>query len=172
MMLIGAMLALPHAARADGWVDEGKLGLLYHDIPIGGDHREPGPDVNGELLFTSPGFLQAIGSPRPHLGGSVNTKGATSYAYTGLTWTVAPWDGPVFFGLGLGGAVHDGLLNEDVPHRKEFGSRVLFHEYVEGGWRMTKSLSLSVFLDHMSDANLSRHNAGMTNLGLRAGFKF
>jgi lipid A 3-O-deacylase len=170
--LPAAILAWPTAAGATGWVDEGKLGVIYHDIPVGGDHREPQADVNGELLFASPDFLEAIGAPRPHLGGSVNTAGATSYAYFGLTWTATPCDGPIFLGLGLGGAVHDGLLNKEIPHRKELGSRVLFHESLESGYRFTESVSLSIFFDHMSDANLTRHNAGMTNLGLRIGFKF
>jgi lipid A 3-O-deacylase len=165
-------LALPRSARAAEWLDEGKLGLLYHDITIGGDHREPGPDVNGELLFVSPELLKAIGSPRPHLGGSVNTAGATSYAYAGLTWTLTPGGGPVFFGLGLGGAVHDGLLNKDIPDRKELGSRALFHESLEAGWRFGGGVSISLFLDHMSNADLARHNAGLTNLGVRTGFKF
>src|SRR5580658_1598263 len=163
MLPLAAILALSRPARAEGWIDEGKLGVMYHDIPIGGDHREPGPDINGELLFASPDFLQAIGAPRPHLGGSLNTAGATSYGYFGLTWTLAPWDGPLFFGLGLGGAVHDGDLDKDIPDRKELGSRILFHESVEGGWRISRRFSLSAFLDHMSNADLATHNAGMTN---------
>ena len=72
----------------------------------------------------------------------------------------------------LGGAVHDGELNAEKPDRKQLGSRILFHEYVEAGFRVTPVLSLSVFLDHMSNADLARHNAGMTNVGLRTGFKF
>ncbi len=59
-----------------------------------------------------------------------------------------------------------------MDDRKQLGSRVLFHEYVEVGFRATPVLSLSVFLDHMSNADLARHNAGMTNIGLRTGFKF
>ena len=160
------------AAQAQsGWIDEVKLGLIDHDIAIGGDHEEPGVDVNGEILFTSPGFLSAIGSPRPHLGGSVNTAGATSYGYFGLTWTAALSDA-VFAGLGLGGAVHNGQLVGNEPNRKQLGSRALFHAYVEFGYRLTAATSLSVFLDHMSNADLARHNQGMTNIGLRAGLEF
>jgi len=160
------------AAKAQStWVSEAKLGVLDHDVRIGGDHAEPGIDVNGELLFASPGFLRIIGAPRPHLGGSVNTSGATSYAYAGLTWTATLF-GPFYGSLGLGGAVHDGQLDEPVPQRKLFGSRVLFHEYVELGYRMLPAVSVSVFLDHMSNADLARHNAGLTNLGMRTGFSF
>lgn len=160
------------AAHADlGWLDEAKLGVDAHDITLGGQHQEPGTDINGELLFTSPGLLSAIGRPRPHFGIAVNTAGATSYAYFGLTWTATVL-GRAFISGALGGAVHDGETNEHKPHRKQLGSRVLFHEYVEAGYRVTPVISLSIFLDHISNADLVRHNAGMTNVGLRTGFKF
>jgi lipid A 3-O-deacylase len=132
---------------------------------------EPGADINGELLFTSPAFLRAIGSPRPHVGVAVNTAGATSYAYLGLTWTASIFE-RAFVSGALGGAVHNGEISTERLDRKQLGSRVLFHEYVELGFRVTPVLSLSVFLDHMSNADLARHNAGMTNIGLRTGFKF
>jgi len=175
--LIAAALLAVAGANASGahaqsrWLDEAKLGVNAHDISLGGHHEEPGADVNGEVLFTSPGLLEAIGSPRPHVGVSVNTSGATSYAYFGLTWTGSILD-RAFVSGALGGAVHDGEIDANVPERKRLGSRVLFHEYVELGLRATPVLSLSVFLDHMSNANLARHNAGITNVGLRTGFKF
>jgi lipid A 3-O-deacylase len=166
-----ATATAPPAHAQSGWLDEAKLGLDAHDIALGGDHREPGADVNGELLFTSPALLRTIGHPRPHVGVAVNTSGATSYAYFGLTWT-APVFERAFVSGALGGAVHNGEINAALPDRKQLGSRILFHEYVEAGFRVTPVLSLSVFLDHMSNADLARHNAGMTNIGLRTGFKF
>src|SRR6185312_3523375 len=93
----------PAAHAQIGWLDEAKLGIDAHDITLGGQHREPGLDLNGELLFTSPGLLQAIGHPRPHFGISVNTAGATSYAYFGLTWTATVL-GQAFVAGALGGA--------------------------------------------------------------------
>ncbi len=176
LLIAAALLALaaasaPAAHAQSRWLDEAKLGVNAHDITLGGDHEEPGADVNGELLFTSPGLLGAIGSPRPHLGVAVNTSGATSYAYFGLTWTASIFE-RAFVSGALGGAVHNGEINALVDDRKQLGSRVLFHEYVEVGFRATPVLSLSVFLDHMSNADLARHNAGMTNIGLRTGFKF
>ena len=171
LSLVLIFAATAGAQAQSGWIDEAKLGLVDHDIALGGNDTEPGIDVNGELLFTSPGFLAAIGAPRPHLGGSVSTAGATSYVYFGLTWTAALSDA-VFAGLGLGGAVHDGQLDETEPHRKRLGSRLLFHAYGELGYRLTATTSVSIFLDHMSNADLARHNQGMTNIGLRAGLKF
>ena len=166
-----AVASAPAAQAQIGWLDEAKLGADAHDITLGGEHQEPGADINGELLFTSPGLFSAIGRPRPHVGIAVNTAGATSYAYFGLTWTATVLD-RAFVAGALGGAVHDGELDAEKPHRKQLGSRILFHEYVEAGYRVTRVVSLSIFLDHMSNADLARHNAGMTNIGLRTGFKF
>jgi lipid A 3-O-deacylase len=170
--LLAAIVTTFSAAHAQiGWLDEAKLGVDAHDVALGGDHKEPGADINGELLFVSPPLLKVIGAPRPHLGAAVNTSGATSYAYFGLTWTASLFE-RAFVSGGLGGAVHDGQLTSTAQDRKQLGSRILFHEYAEAGYRITPVLSLSVFLDHMSNANLARRNAGITNVGLRTGFKF
>ena len=160
------------AGAAIGWIDEAKLGALAHDIGVGDHHVEPGVDINGELLFVPPRLFRAIGSPRPHFGVSVNTAGATSYAYGGLTWTLALGNS-AFIGLGVGGAVHDGEIDGAViANRKRFGSRVLFHGGIELGYRVTPSVSISILLDHMSNADLAPRNSGLTNIGLRTGFRF
>jgi lipid A 3-O-deacylase len=164
-------LAPPMPASADGWVDQARLGVLAHDIGLFDHHAEAGIDVNAEVLFASPGWLSFIGGPHPNLGATINSAGGTSYGYFGLAWTPTLW-GPIFAELGLGGAVHDGELNTPEVRRKELGSRILFHEELELGYRVADTFSLSVFLDHISNANLSRHNQGLTNLGMRAGFFF
>lgn len=172
-------LLLPSAAyAAAGPIDELKLGVLAHDVPIGGDHREPGADANVEVLFVSPSFLAPIFAPRPHLGVTVNSAGKNSYGYFGLTWTAmlthaagVPESG-LFAGLGLGGAVHTGPNNSTAADHKGLGTRLLFHESVEFGYRFTDGVGLSAFLDHISNADIGTHNPGLTNLGLRIGIKF
>jgi lipid A 3-O-deacylase len=163
-------LALPISALAAGLIDEARLGLLDHDIGLFDHHAEHGIDINGELLFASPGLLAAIGAPHPNLGFTANTSGNTDYGYFGLAWS-GMLRGPLFGELGLGGAVHDGRL-EAAPQRKALGSRILFHEELELGYRFTNAFGISVFLDHISNANLAHHNEGLTNLGMRAGFFF
>ena len=69
-------------------VDEFKFGVLAHDIAVFDSHVETGADVNFEMLFTPPDFLGGIGSPRPHLGGSLSTAGNTNTGYFGLTWGI------------------------------------------------------------------------------------
>jgi lipid A 3-O-deacylase len=168
-----ALAATGPAKAAMGILDEAKLGLLAHDLPIGADRREQGVDTNLELLFTSPALLAPVWAPRPDIGINVNSSGGNSYAYAGLTWEANFTD--QFFGdLGLGGAVHDGpdLTAQTTRDRKGLGTRALFHESVALGYRVSANWNGSAYLDHVSNAGLGRHNPGITNLGMRLGYKF
>jgi lipid A 3-O-deacylase len=167
----------PAAAQA-GLIDELKIGGLAHDVTFGGRHLEPGADVNLEMLFTPPDILRAIGSPRPHLGADINTSGNTSDGYFGLTWGImliqslfSAGDG-VFANGSLGGAIHDGFIDSAPPGRKKLGSRILFRESAELGYQINPVISVSAILDHISNANLGNHNAGITSAGARLGVKF
>lgn len=166
-----AMAAPAPAKAAAGPLDEVKLGLIAHDVAIGAHREEDGVDLNGEVLFTSPDLLKVIFAPRPHLGVMINSSGGNSYAYAGLTWTVS-FLGAFFADLGLGGAIHDGPDHSTDPHHKGLGTRGLFHESVEVGYRFLPSYSLALFLDHVSNANIGNRNPGITNLGLRLGIAF
>lgn len=104
---------------------------------------------------------------------NVNSSGGNSYAYAGLTWEANFTD--QFFGdLGLGGAVHDGpdLTALPVRSHKGLGTRFLFHESVALGYRVSASWNASAYLDHVSNAGLGPRNPGITNLGMRVGYKF
>lgn len=159
-------------------IDEFKVGGLAHDVTLLGRHVEAGQDINLEALFTSPGFLAVLGSPRPHLGADINDEGNTSDVYTGLTWgatllhgVLNPGDG-VFVNGSLGGALQDGYEDSAPRGRKRLGSPVLFRESVELGYQITARVSISAFVDHISNANLAPRNAGITSVGGRLGFKF
>ena len=178
-VLLGVAALLPGTAAAQlKLVDEVKIGGLAHDVGFLGRHVETGPDVNVEVLFTSPELLRYIGSPRPHIGGDINTAGKTSDGYFGLTWGImliqnlfGVGDG-IFANGSLGGAVHDGYLNSAPPDRKKLGSRILFRESLELGYQINPVVSVSAILDHISNANLAEHNAGITSAGARIGFRF
>ncbi len=163
--------AVSSARAADGIVDEVKGGVLAHDVPIGGHNKEDGADINAEVLFGSPSFLKWAFAPRPHLGVNINTSGDTSAAYFGLTWQLFNISN-IYTNLGLGGAVHDGKLETNDTSRKELGSRVLFHESLEVGYQFVARQSVSLYIDHISDAGLTKHNDGLTNLGVRYGYGF
>ncbi|MEI9982981.1 MAG: acyloxyacyl hydrolase [Aliidongia sp.] len=162
---------LPAAARADdGLIDEFRLGVYEHDASILGHQKETGADIGAELLFTSPAFLNVIWSPRPVIGGLVNTSGQTDQAYGGLTWT---WDflsnvlmnGDGFYVEGtLGGGWNDGKINvtgaEESQHRKSLGSNALFREDADLGYRITPQWSIAISYNHISDADLAKRNEG------------
>jgi lipid A 3-O-deacylase len=171
-------LISPGSAHADdGFIDEIVAGALKHDVPIGGHHKEGGIDLNGEVLFHSPGILSWAYAPRPHVGLQINTSGKTDQIYAGLTWTlfevpqVFTNDDKIFTNFAFGGAVHDGHLNSGGADDKLLGSRVLFRESLEIGYWFLPTNSVSLYADHESDAGLTRHNEGLTNLGIRFGFK-
>jgi len=169
----GFMVVMTPGAQAqEAWYfDEFRTGAFMHDVEsIDGDNDV---DINGEILFkhlgerNGTGFLDFFLTPRPHLGTTVNFDGKTSEYYAGLTWDVPLGD--IFFVEGFfGGAIHDGNLDR-------YGCRLNFHEGVSLGINFTEKWRLLGTLDHMSNANLcggQSKNEGLTNAGLRIGYKF
>jgi hypothetical protein len=78
----------------------------------------------------------------------------------------------VFVNGSLGGAIHDGNIDSAPAGRKRLGSRILFRESAELGYQLTPNTSVSAIVDHISNANLGNHNAGITSAGARFGVKF
>lgn len=169
LLLLAAAATPGHAAA--GPFDEVQLGVSAHDVAIGGDAREHGADVNAEMLFVSPDILAPIWAPRPHLGINANIQGKNSYGYFGLTWT-ANFLEACFADLGVGGAIHTGPDETTERDRKGLGTRFLFHESIDVGYRFLPGQSLAVHIDHVSNANIGNHNPGITNIGLRYGYSF
>jgi len=147
-------------------------GVLAHDVPglWAGFRVESGIDINAELLFGS-GLPILGGTVRPALGATVNTGGFTSKVYFDARWEIETPSG-IFLGLGLGAAVHDGLLDPTDPDRKALGSRILFHVPIEIGLRFDQRHSISVYFEHMSNGFLADSNEGLDSLGVRYGYRF
>jgi lipid A 3-O-deacylase len=172
------LLATAPAAAQPPWLDEIKIGVLANDIALFERHVEAGTDVNFEMLFTPPEIFKPIGSPRPDVGVTINSAGETQRGYFGLTWGITliqrlfgPSDS-VWANGSLGGAVQNGFVDDAPPGRTNFGSPVLFHLSLELGYQASPTTSLSLFIEHMSNANLVPQNDGMTDAGARIGFKF
>jgi len=89
---------------------------------------------------------------------------------------VANYGGPItdwiFVEFALGGAIHDGKHETTDPDRKELGGRVLVHAAVSVGVMLTDTVSLSLYLDHMSNAGIEERDEGLETAGLCVGFKF
>jgi lipid A 3-O-deacylase len=172
-----AVTATPALAQGK-IVDELRVGILGHDVGVFGTHKESGVDFNAELRFVSPDFLKVLWAPRPHLGVSVNSDGNTDQLYFGLTWTFTLFRGlasandSLFLDASLGGAAHDGHIRTNDVDRKELGSRLEFRESLELGWAFTPGQSVSLMLDHISNASLGVKNEGLDNFGVRYGIKF
>jgi len=179
-------LGAASTASAQSIVSELKLGVLAHDVPILGEQREHGVDLNAELRFVSPvpdSWLANIApplrwvlDPRPNIGILANTSGYTSQAYFGLTWTAVLWQG-VFMpqdhidvDIGFGPAFNNGHTVSRT--HASLGSNVLFHPSLELVYWFAPRTNVSVYFDHSSNAGLANYNTGLGNLGVRLGLAF
>lgn len=162
----------PAHAQQVPLIREYRIGVLAHDVPglWSGFRLERGIDANLELIL-SPSIDFLGGSIRPAIGGSFNFSGGTSKAYLDARWM---YEGPSgwFVGLGIGAAVHDGVLDPTEVDRKALGRRVLFHFPLEVGYRVGGHHSVSLYFDHMSNAYTTKYNEGLDTLGVRYGYKF
>jgi lipid A 3-O-deacylase len=172
-----AALVVPIAAHAQsasgaGLVQELRLGALVHDMPglWSGFRLERGADINAEVIL-APSIPMLGGNLRPAIGVSVSTSGQTSKAYFDARWMIEARSG-FFLGLGLGAAVHNGLIDPTEVDRKALGSRVLFHIPLEIGYRFDGRNSLSMYFDHVSNGYTQKYNEGFDSLGVRYGYKF
>ncbi|MGY8999673.1 MAG: acyloxyacyl hydrolase [Rhodospirillales bacterium] len=154
-----------------GVLSEMRVGALLHDFGPFSHRKEQGYDGNLELLFTSPGFLAFIRSPRPHIGMSLNSAGDTNQAYLGLTWEWLFFDN-YFTNFSLGGGYHDGYKATDILDRKSLGCTILFRESLDVGYRFGGVHSIMAHLDHISNAKLCSTNEGLESVGLRYGYHF
>lgn len=152
---------------------EFRLGAYAHDA----FSPEKGPvDLNLELLFgqlavtDDPFWNQWI--PRPQLGSTVDFAGRTSNIYAGLAWTHDVWQG-LFVEGSLGGAVNDGQTGRHPPYGYNgMGCNASFHETASVGYRLTDAWSVMATIEHYSNAGLCDNNRGLTNYGLRLGYRF
>ncbi len=178
----------PVAARAQNITySEVKLGVLAHDVHFLGG-KEGGVDINPEIIVDSPiadvqaaevpTYLRWLVQPRPTIGGEINTAGFTDQGYFGLTWTwqlasdvLQPGDG-ITFGLFEGPGFNNGDIVAKVSDRKSLGSHVLFREAAELGYRINPTWTVSLFIDHVSNAGLARYNQSINDVGARLGVRF
>ncbi len=168
-----ALWAPAAPANAGDFLYEIRGGVVAHDVPglwSGFRLEHQTADINLEAIF-SPALPFMWGTIRPAIGGTINTRGDTSNAYVDARWEIEAPCG-VFFAMGLGAAIHDGHVETDALDRKALGSRVLFHIPFELGYRFDQHNSLSIYYEHMSNANTSSVNEGMDFVGARYGYRF
>ena len=154
-----------------GILSEARIGILVHDEGPFSRNKESGFDSNIEFLFTSPDFLKRIWSPRPHIGGIINSAGNTSQGYLGATWEWDFWQ-DFYFDFSLGGVLHTGEKETTDPEKKSLGCSILFRESLDLGYRISGPHSIMFHFDHISNAKLCSTNEGLETFGIRYGYHF
>jgi hypothetical protein len=172
IMLCVATVHAEQGFRLDRILHEIRIGGLVHDVDElwSGIRVEQGIDFNLETSFT-PHLKLINGSLRPALGVSINSAGDTSKLYLDGRWQYT-YKSSFFIALGLGVAVHNGQKEPADNDMKALGSNILFHVPLELGLYWKTRFSLSLFFDHVSNANLASYNEGLDTLGLRIGYRF
>ena len=160
------------------FISEIKTGIAAHDVGVFGRQKEDGLDSSFEFLFRKINYnLFWLGTPRPHIGANINMGDDTSQAYTGLTWTYK-LPKRMFFNFSWGLSYHNGdtihSANNVKTDKKELGSSLLFREAVELGWNFYGKDSISLRLDHISNAGLwgEDANEGLDTFGIFYGYRF
>ncbi len=165
----------PQAAEAQKRhpVSEVFIGIVDHDAGVFGRNKEDGPDVNVEWRFDPPEFRawELLLSPRPTIGANINTQDDTNTLYLAATWTAEFWGG-FFFDWSMGGALHDGETDGEFLDKKSLGSPVLFYLAAGLGYRFWDHHSLSIRLDHISNAKIFGDNDGLDTVGIRYSYRF
>ncbi len=181
----GAMIAL--APQAQAGINEIHVGVMQHNICVTdckNADKEGGPNVEFQVSFDSPDFLDWAGSPQPYVIASVNTAGDTSFAGVGLEWR---WEFAEGWAIepGVGYVFHDGATENRFPggspQAAEFaedhlllGSPDLFRTSIGLTRDFEGPLEAQVFFEHLSHGNIigDGHNQGVDQLGIRIGYQF
>lgn len=127
------------------------IGIYYHDVDgmFSGHKTESGYDFDACVLFGDDWL-------KTHIGITINSAGYTNKIYQGFT--IETDRSKLFGSLHAGIAVHWGTI-------RNLGNRMLFRVALEAGYK-----SVSIVLDHISNANLYPNNAGLDLIGLRYRF--
>jgi lipid A 3-O-deacylase len=145
------------------------IGVMAHDRGFASDEHERGTDLNLEMQFAP---MRFFGSPRPHLGATLNFQGETSVAYAGLGFRLREWRNG-YADLHFSAALHNGPLRKDavscdVYSDCGYGIRLMPRLGFELAYRITPNASVSILYDHMSHKNISSaENEGLDHSGLR-----
>ena len=142
-------------------------GLFKHDVntPLtASGNIEDGVDLQlgwrGDRIATTP--------IQPHIFGSLNSAGDTSYVGAGIS---ARFGDSVYVRPGIGLVVHTGSaanFSNPLNDKVEFGLRILFAPELGVGVRLSPRISAEASIVHLSHGQLfGRQNPGMDNVGVR-----
>ncbi len=170
-----ALAAIAAAQAAPACADELFAGVYAHavDTPLSFDTGEDGADFQFGYRFDRIDALSLLGKPAPYVLGSINTRGDTSFAGAGLSWTLG--GGPIYARPEIGVIVHNGPRLRIAPDgtHTELGSRVLFAPGLGVGAQVAPQLSLEASWVHISQGRVfdRRQNPGIDMWGARLNWK-
>jgi lipid A 3-O-deacylase len=155
-------------------ISEVRVGALAANLD-GGNSEKATYLINGEVLFRqfdghySDAFREVFLRPRPSFGVTLSPEGGTNQLYGGLTWEV-PLGKVLFLEASFGGVVHDGPTG--ASDSNSYGCPVLFRESASVGINITEHVRVMAEVEHMSNAGLCDQNQGLTNAGVRIGYRW
>src|SRR5262249_23614129 len=154
-----------------------RLGVVKHNI-LDRHDREESENIEAEIVWETPGFLEFLGKPRPYLMVSANDQGFTSFAGGGLYWRyqfAKHWA----FEPGFGYVIHDGKIDIPFPQgdprnagygddRVLLGSRDLFRTTLALEREISPQFSSQVYFEHLSHGQIlgQGRNQGLDEAGL------
>ena len=170
------------------FVSEVRAGVLYHEDSrlrrafLGQNKvREDGRvDINGEILFQRPlwhfdnPIAQLILTPRPRIGASINVGNGTSHASAGFAWDFYVYKN-IFFEASFGVAIHNGYTGTAQPtpnNLRALGCNPLFYQSFWLGADITERWRFMFGIEHLDNFYLCHQNKGLSNLGVRVGYRF
>ncbi len=170
-----------------GPISEVRLGVMQENVCVldcDNANKEPGQNINGEIQFTSPDFLDIIWSPKPYVMASLNTQGDTSFGGAGLHWSF-PFAGSWAFEPSFGYVIHDGELESPFPQgdpRSDafaeehvfLGSRDLFRTTFGLHHEINDTWGVELLYEHLSHGQVlgNGRNQGLDNIGVRVSYSF
>lgn len=179
MAVLALCAAMPGARAQEFGVSEFRAGVLAHSIDERGPNDEllnfsRWQDVSFELLFTSPDIevFRWIGSPKPNIGATVNFGGLESMAHLGLTWQAQIFDSRFFVEGTFGAALHNGALEGVSRPARNLGCPLMFYEAAGLGMDVADNMRVMLAWEHSSSADLCDPNQGLTNIGVKFGYRF
>jgi lipid A 3-O-deacylase len=162
---------VPASPPISGW--EIRSGIYAHD-PLSPEAGSV--DFNAEIL--APQLWQASDPfwnfliPHPDLGTSISVGGKTSNIWGGAAWNYDITQ-RIFFSPTFGVGGNDGKTGRHVPQGwNPVGCNWWFHESATFGYRLTDNWSVMATIEHSSNAGFCAENRGLTNAGLRLGYRF
>ena len=162
-------------------VSEVRVGGGYHmvyftmlPIEMGNWYWTRPEDLTADVLFTSPDLdlFRWIGSPRPEIGATINLQNEDDLFHAGLTWQLPIFDTPLYLEGTFGAAAVTGFTTGAPAGRRNYGCQVNFYERFGVGTHIGDHATATLTYEHTSNAGLCPANAGLSNLGLRLGWKF